>query len=1077
MTVSAAFAGPTRAALERELQLSRELAGIMRETGSFAVALTDCLARTCEATAWELGQVWIPSSQDAETLHSSVGWASDATLEPFLVTTGTPALENNCLPARAWAGCAPVWVTDIQSCEFFARRKAAAAVGLASAAAVPVLAAGEPVAVLEFFTRERREQEDETMRLLTDVACHIGPAVRLKTAEERLVDSESRFRTLAETAGDAIVSVDRSGRLIYLNPTAQKMFGYPGGEALGRPLTLLLAEPVPSPQGTGFEESATIHDARRLGEIVDLTGRRANGDEFPIELSLGAHGEGGTGLFLTAIIRDTSERTQLEDWLRLREAQLAEAQALAKLGSWDLDLRANEMQWSDEMFRILGLDAGGDPPSLELMAGRLATAGEPPEWHQAIKEGRSFSGLHRVPGEDGQEVAIHLQGKPVFDARGQLVGAAGTAQDLTDHLSLEKRREGAEERFRQAFENAPIGMVLGSADGILSRVNEAFCTMTGYAPEALEGKHFRHITHPADVEQSEREMGQLLRGERRSVHSEKRYAHAEGGCIDTRTSISLVMDPEGQPLMIAQIEDVTAAKRAKQALDETKERFQAILDNAPVAVTMKDLDGRFMLVSRMAAAMSGLKREEMLGKTVSELFPGQSAIDHVIATDREVIAAKAPKSAEFAFETPDGLTTLLMEAFPVWGSDGEISAVAAVSVDISERIRFENENRRLGSELEGARRLEALGGLAGGVAHDFNNLLAVILNYAVLAREEVADTSVIAEELDEIRNAAERAAELTRKLLAFSRQERLESRVLDLNSVVADSEWLLRRTLGEDIELWVELGDSLWPVEANATQLENVLLNLAVNAAHAMPQGGTLSIRTENVTLTGAGSPVTPPGRYVRLSVSDTGSGMTEEEAARAFEPFFTTKPTGEGTGLGLATVYGAVRQAGGTVDLRTDGRGTRVTTYLPASDDEVTSSPPPAPATRAGDGQDILVVEDEPSVRRMVHRILARAGYSVREASPMEALEACASPDTPVHLLLTDVVMPSISGSELAARARELCPDLRVLFMSGYLDEAKLASPIHEMGPLLGKPFSPEQLLHAIEGALERGLGDQGAG
>jgi PAS domain S-box-containing protein len=1084
MSVLATAAAPTRDALERELALSRELAATMSAAASLDAALRECLGRACDATAWELGQAWMPSRHEAETLRCRVSWASAASLGPFANASGTLKLDlRGGLPGRVWTSGSPVWIADIQASELVARRADAAAVGISSAAAVPVLAGEQPVAVLEFFTRERREHDEETIRLLTGVAGHIGPMVRLTEAQERLADSESRFRALAETAVDAIVSADRDGKIVYLNPGAQQMFGYGMREALGSPLTGLLAERDRAEHSRRFERLAMTGDAPIAGETIELTGRRADGSEFPIELSLGVHGEVGRAAFVTGIIRDTTERGHAEERLRRRETQLAEAQALAKLGSWEWDSHSGEEQWSDEVFRIYGLEPGSRTPSLMDDCLDPAEVGSSAaDWRREIEASRSFSGLLRRVRPTGEAVTLHVQGRPVLDADGKLLGAAGTAQDLTEQLQVEKGRQRAEQRLRQAFENAPIGMILARADGSLSRVNEAFCTMTGYPAESLEEKQFRDLSHPDDVERSERALGELLRGERKSIHLDTRYKHAAGGWIDTRTSVSVVVDAEQQPaLLIAQIQDVTATKRAERALDESRERFEAILDNAPMAVHMKDLQGRYVLVNRMAASMAGLEQEELLGKTASELSLEKAVIEAHVDGDREVIASKAPVSIERELETRDGVMTLLTNKFPVLDSDGEVYAIAGVSVDISDRVRVEDENRRLESELQEARRLEAVGGLAGGIAHDFNNLLAVIVNYAVLAREEVPDASPGADELDEIRRAAERAADLTHKLLVFSRQEQVEPQVLDLNSIVIGAEWLLRRTLGEHIELWVEPAEDLWPVEGDAAQLEGILLNLAVNAGHAMPQGGTLSIRTENVAIDRAGPAAVPPGRYVRLSVSDTGSGMAEEVAARAFDPFFTTKPTGEGTGLGLATVHGVARQAGGTVELRSrPGGGTTVTTYLPASVRELMPEPePPAPEAPAvtGEGQAILVVEDEPSVRRMICRILARAGYSVREASPMEALEACARPDTPVDLLLTDVVMPRISGGKLAVRARELCPELKVLFMSGYVDEGKLESATYELVPLLQKPFAPAELLQSVESVLERQSARAGPG
>jgi nitrogen-specific signal transduction histidine kinase len=383
------------------------------------------------------------------------------------------------------------------------------------------------------------------------------------------------------------------------------------------------------------------------------------------------------------------------------------------------------------------------------------------------------------------------------------------------------------------------------------------------------------------------------------------------------------------------------------------------------------------------------------------------------------------------------------------------------------------EKERLRLQLQQSQRLESLGQLAGGVAHDFNNLLAVILGYASFIERRAAEGSADQRDVTAIREAGERATRLTRQLLAFARREVVRPTVLDLTGVVLEMEQLLRRTIGEHVVLETSLAPDLWPIMADDGQLEQVLVNLAVNARDAMPQGGTLTLDTENVDVDAAYAQARPglaPGRYVRLRVSDTGVGMTPEVAAKAFEPFFTTKPKGQGTGLGLATIHGIVTQAGGHVQIYSEpGLGTTFTVLLPTTE----AAAPDAPATdddRApGGGETILVVEDEPAMLEVTRRILDANGYTVLTAGRgTEAVKIAAEHDGPIDLLLSDVVMPYMLGKEVAARVGALRPGIQVLFMSGYAQN--VIGPIGDLADgrqIIDKPFTEAVLLQRLTALL----------
>jgi nitrogen-specific signal transduction histidine kinase len=391
-----------------------------------------------------------------------------------------------------------------------------------------------------------------------------------------------------------------------------------------------------------------------------------------------------------------------------------------------------------------------------------------------------------------------------------------------------------------------------------------------------------------------------------------------------------------------------------------------------------------------------------------------------------------------------------------------------VARDISER-------RSLEDHLRQAQKMEGIGQLAGGIAHDFNNLLTAIGGRCYLVLKQLEPDNPLRRDLEIIQGAAQRAARLTHQLLAFSRKQILEPRLLDLNAMVADIEPLLQRLIGEDIEVTMDLGSELGRVKADPGQVEQVLMNLAVNARDAMPQGGRLTLQTADVILDEAYARVhtgVEPGRYVRLAVGDTGHGMDETTRARIFEPFFTTKEIGKGTGLGLATVYGIVKQSHGHIAVDSEpGQGATFKIYLP-SVDALPSADAPVEAKRGSTrgSETVLIVEDDELLRGLARDILAAQGYSVLvAASPMNALQVAAEHQTPIHLLLSDVVMPQMNGKQLADRLLAGRPDLKVLFMSGYLDSVIVQHGVLEPGVhFLHKPFTPAGLSSKIRDVLE---------
>jgi PAS domain S-box-containing protein len=511
----------------------------------------------------------------------------------------------------------------------------------------------------------------------------------------------------------------------------------------------------------------------------------------------------------------------------------------------------------------------------------------------------------------------------------------------------------------------------------------------------------------------------------------------------------------------------------------------ALLDLAPDAIFARDVDRRITFWNHGAQTTYGYSPAEAVGVDTGKLLDTEYPV--ALEEIERIVTETGGWEGDLVQHTKDGRRLVVESRWAAqYDETGELAGLLEINRDITARLALEAEaeRERLQNQLHQSQRLESLGQLAGGIAHDFNNLLAVIINYAAFIAEDLEAASATDGEdrwrstrgdIEQIRHAGERAAHLTHQLLSFARREVVQPEVVDVNDVVSDVEQLLRRTLGEQVELNSSLAENLHPVLIDPGQIEQILVNLAVNARDAMPGGGALQIDTANIEIDEeyiASRPELSPGPHVRLRVSDTGVGMDPETVARAFDPFFTTKPAGQGTGLGLATVYGIVQQAGGHAQIYSEaGVGTTFTVLLPATDQ---ASLPVEPATdspvRHGE-ETILLVEDEDALREVTRRILTGAGYRVMLAeNGVDALRVVDEHEGQIDLLLSDVIMPQMPGPQLAKQLLARQPSLRVLLMSGF------AQPILDSGghldagmEFIEKPFSGPGLLAKVAQTLER--------
>jgi PAS domain S-box-containing protein len=646
-----------------------------------------------------------------------------------------------------------------------------------------------------------------------------------------------------------------------------------------------------------------------------------------------------------------------------------------------------------------------------------------------------------------------------------------------------------EEKYRGLVETAPDAVIAVDRDGRIVLVNAQAERLLGYDRAELVGQPVELLV-PEHARDRHPDLRNLYMGDPHSrpmgAGMELAARRQDGTEFPAEISLSALITDEGI-LVSAAVRDVTDRKRADA-------KFRGLLEAAPDAIVGVDPDGRIALVNAQTERLFGYTREELIGQPVEILVPDAAQAVHpdrrnsyfqdprprAMGADMQ-LAGRRKDGTEF----PAEISLNALETEDGW-------LVSAAVRDVSERLEAQAERERLKAQTEQERlkrqlhqsqRLESLGQLAGGVAHDFNNLLAVILNYAAFIREEVSDAAnseggerwqAVREDVAQVQRAAERATQLTHQLLAFGRREIVQPEVLDLNAVVRDVEQLLRRSIGAHVQLVISLAPELWEVFADPGQIEQVLLNLAVNARDAMPGGGKLTIDTANVTVDEGHATLRPaltPGRHVRIRVSDNGQGMRQDVLERAFEPFFTTKPKGEGSGLGLATVYGIISQAGGYAQIYSEpGLGTTFTALLPATEDVRPQVDKPAERAHGRSSETVLVVEDEDAMREVTRRILSRNGHTVLvAASGEEAISIAAGHQGDIDLLLTDVIMPHMLGMEVAERITAIRPAIRVLYMSGYAQPV-LAShgTLAEGVSLIEKPFSAIELLTKTRDILD---------
>jgi two-component system, cell cycle sensor histidine kinase and response regulator CckA len=767
-------------------------------------------------------------------------------------------------------------------------------------------------------------------------------------------------------------------------------------------------------------------------------------------------------------VRAEEEATRAEEETLRAEEETARAEQEAMKAAREAERVDRILASISDAFMVLNREwtiTYMNDRAAELVGGQPADYIGRNHW-QAFPEsvGGPFDEGYRRALAEGHRVRIEAYYPPIqrwlqVNAYPSAEGLSIVAQDTTDRV----RAHDATTRLAAIVTSSEDAIIGKQLDGTVTNWNAAAEQIFGYTAAEMIGQSIYRLI-PPELHDNERDvLARVTRGEP-VEYSETERIRKDGERIYIALTVSPILDSAGRVVGAASIKrDITAQKRAEVALAEAGARSQELSEALDVAqVIVRDLDGRISYWSSGSARLYGWTSAEALGRISHELLHTEFPVP--LEEIQAAFLSQGQWEGELTHVAKDGRRVYVASQWLMRKGDGkESDAVTEVSTDITARRQAEDRVRQ-------SERMEVVGQLAGGVAHEANNQMTVVLGATefLLGRTDLAEAA--RKDLEQIRGAAERTAAITAQLLAFSRRQVMQPQILDLDSVVEGLDGMLRRALGERSNLQLHLRAESGRVKADAGQLAQVALNLVLNARDAMPLGGRLTIETQVTELSEGYAAQHPgveirPGPYAVISFSDTGHGMSAETMRHIFEPFYTTKPVGKGTGLGLATVYGIVKQTGGYVWAYSEpGHGTTFKVYLPAQAGSVSPVATSQPPVRAS-GEHILLVEDEPAVRYMTSRALREHGYNVLEAANgPEALKAVQVANGDLDLIITDVIIPGLDGTELARKAAQIKPGLPILFMSGYTDHDIVRRGLLEAGqPFLQKPFTPDALVRRV--------------
>jgi two-component system, cell cycle sensor histidine kinase and response regulator CckA len=929
---------------------------------------------------------------------------------------------------------------------------------------------GEEVAV-------QAMRDGATDYLLKDRPARLASAVRralterhLRTERSQAEAAQAQLAAIVTSSADAIIGKDLNGIITSWNSGAERLFGYVAAEMVGTSILRLI------PADRQDEEDRILEKIRQGESVERFETLRQTRDRGLIDVSVTASPiKDATGKVTGAskVARDISERKRAEKELRFQQTMLTTERELTLDGILVVDDQSRVLSFNGRFAQMWGISANilstrADTVLLQAVRDKLV---DPERFMELVRQlyDRHDQVSHDEVGlTDGR--VFDRYSAPMRDSDGRYYGRVWYFRDVTERRDAEAALRRERDRAQRYLDASEVMLVALDMQGRITLANRYACSVLGWTANELLGRDWFETCIPAGVRDARRQKFQdVLRADLTIVDNPILTRFGQERLIEWRHTA--LRDDAGRVVgMFSSGTDITERHEAVEALRTAEARMRFALEAADVGIWDIDYATGVLRWSEILEAQYGLQPGTFGG--TFEAF-----VERIHPDDRESVLEAVTKAMKSGTDfsvlhrtiLPDGTVRWLSGAGRVLIDEhGTPLRGVGISLDVTER-------RTLEEQYQQAQKMEAVGRLAGGVAHDFNNLLTVILGYCELLLTDLDPDDPRLTDILEIQKAGTRAGGLTRQLLAFSRKQIIEPTLLDLNQIATDLQAMLERLIGEDVTIVLGLQPGLAPVMADRGQVEQIVMNLAVNARDAMPKGGTLTIETANVELDELYAKThvaLKPGPYVRLAVTDTGTGMTPQVQARLFEPFFTTKEPGKGTGLGMATVYGIVTRSGGTVDVYSEvGKGTAFKVYFPRADAAEAVVDTPAPTARPRGGtQTVLVVEDEEGLRELARKLLQRRGYTVLVAGNADEALRLFEQNPSIDLLLTDVVMPGASGPQLTRQLIEQRPGLKVIYMSGYTEDAIVQHGVLKPGiAFLNKPFTSQTLGDKIREVLER--------
>ena len=914
---------------------------------------------------------------------------------------------------------------------------------------------------------------------------------QILNTEQRLRETGDYLSSLIQHSNTPIVVWDKEAKITLFNPAFERLTGYRADEILGQSVEVLFPQ---ERREQIFQKINKILEGQSW-ETVEIPVRCENGQIATcLWNSANIHAPDGKSLIATiAHGQDITDRKQAEEIIEKAHFELDQILETAADGIRIIDKNFNVVRVNTTLAKMAGLNK-------EDMLGKKcyeAFKGELCHTENCLLK-RIFSGENYIECEvekerlDGSRIPCLVVSRPYRSPDGELIGIIDYLRDISELKRLNGELEAAKTYAENIIANFLDTLIVTNPDGTIRTINQATLDLLEYKEEELIGKPVGMIFAEEEEEEEVKPFftGTLEELAKRGVlrNYELTYKTKSGRRIPMSFNASVMRDEKGEVMgLVAGAKDISKLKeeinerkRAEKALRESQRFFSSTLNNLLTFIGVLEPNGKVIFVNNTALDTAGIKLEDVMGKMFYDTYwwAYSHEAQQMIRDYTERCASGETFSGEIQIQVAGGsLRWIEFSMHPIYDEKGKVRYLVPEGRDITERKRAEESLRKSEAQLRQAQKMEAVGQLAGGVAHDFNNILQAIQGYTEIALMTVKEDNPLYSNLTEIRKAAVRAANLTRQLLLFSRRQPMERTPLDLNGVIHDLGKMLNRLIGEDISLNTDLSPELWTVKGDAGSMEQLIMNLVVNARDAMPDGGNIWIRTENVFVDEDycnTHKYACPGRFIRLSVQDTGVGMDKVIIDRIFEPFFTTKGSGRGTGMGLSVVYGIVKQHEGWIDVESSpGKGAIFRIYLPA----VSMKPkdeqemPVSLEELRGRGERILLVEDDESVRELSEEMLSENGYRVyAAANAREALDIFEKEGGNFDLVFCDVILPDDRGPRLANQLLKIRPGITILFASGYNDEKSDLRIIRDGGHLLlQKPYSLADLLKGVRESLKK--------